>query len=589
MLECSVELTPTPPRVPPDELEKYSSACTLSDMELFVFPDLLYALVLANLMSPKIWAWREEPWFDKVKRLSPYRRILRLRQFIMDHYEFNLDLDTWGLTTQQRELARFRRYMDEATIARSNALFGYEGDRYYFDMDIRRHFGLDKYGREVIPYWKTETVEAMDAFRHKPGYSRGAGECVSLSTLYAAALFIVCGVPLEDIFVMGTPLHSQNFVLVGDGLLTNNRRLVTRAMWFNGTELTRKAQRALRHEQVTMVAHATGWVHCVYREATMDPVQYRRFEAALRRFLHTPITMEILLNFLREARDRQACFQLRHARHGRTLYIPAETVYHYEHNSPYRVSDATREKLLAEIDEDEFCPSPLEDRVLLDDLGPLFQDTAVDPGDAAGVAGLLGRIGCRRFQARQAIEDLIAFARLEPRLPDRSGGPKEWVGGPAVRLHPGMSRDDILRCLATERGRIPTVDLAFHAYRDLAVVDWTPFVKAAVERSPVCVAGARDLSEEEAAQRLMGWPDESIYDGTRCAQPDEVWNYRRGDGFEKALCLAAILLARRPDRQVDLVVGPDRADLKAGAAVWRWPSRKGLRGRIRATLGDSSC
>ncbi len=47
---------------------------------------------------------------------------------------------------------------------------------------------------------------------HRPGYRTGAGECVSLSTLYAAALFVVCGIPLEDIYLMATPLHSQNFI-----------------------------------------------------------------------------------------------------------------------------------------------------------------------------------------------------------------------------------------------------------------------------------------------------------------------------------------------------------------------------------------
>ena len=356
------------PAVPEGQLEKYSSASTLSDMEIFVFPELLYALVLANILSPKVWEWRADPWFARLDRLSPYRRILRLKQFVMDHYEFNLDLDTWGLTTQQREIARFRPFMDEATISRSNALFGYEGDQYYFDMDIRRHFGLDKYGREVIPYWKTETVEAMDAFRFKDGYRTGAGECVSLSTLYAAALFVVCGIPLDDIFLMGTPLHSQNFVLAGDGVLTNNRRLVTKAMWFNGTELTRKAQRALRHEQVTVVAHRTGWIHCVYPDATLDPAAYARMTGALHGFLRTDITLEILLNFLRDAPHRQECFQIRHERHGRILHIAAEKVYHYEHGSPYKVSDATREKLLAEIDEDEFFAAPIDAG-----SGPIFR------------------------------------------------------------------------------------------------------------------------------------------------------------------------------------------------------------------------
>jgi len=38
-----------------DRLEKYTSAITLSDMEIFVFPELMYALVLADIMSPVIW------------------------------------------------------------------------------------------------------------------------------------------------------------------------------------------------------------------------------------------------------------------------------------------------------------------------------------------------------------------------------------------------------------------------------------------------------------------------------------------------------------------------------------------------------
>lgn len=582
MLTCTSDMPGGVRQVPPQDLEKYSSACTLSDMEIFVFPELLYALVLANIMSPKIWAWRDDPWFERIDRMSPYRRALRLRQYIMDHYEFNLDLDTWGLTTQQRELARFRSFLDEDTIARSNALFGYEGDRYYFDIDIRRHFGLDKYDREVIPYWKTETLEAMDAFRFRPGYRSGAGECVSLSTLYAAALLIICGIPLDDIFLMGTPLHSQNFILLGDGLLTNNRRLVTRAMWFNGTELTRKAQRALRHEQVTVVAHCTGWIHCVYPAATIDPAAYERFQSALRRFLHTEITMGILLSFLRETRDRQACFQLRHERHGRQLYIPAETVFHYEHNSPYRVSDATRARLLAEIDEDEFFHEPIEDRVLIDDLEPHFAGAAIDPDDSEAVRRLLERVGCRRFQAQKALEELIAFARLEPRLPDRSQPPKQWVGGPAIRLNPGMRRDEILAVLSAGRLEHPVIDLAFYAYRDLGVTDWTPFVKAALERSPVSLAGAAGMSDADAEQQLRAWPDESIYDGARCAQPDEVWNYRRGDGFEKALCLANVLRARHSGERIVLEVAPDRVELVGPSGRSVWPSRKGLRGRIES-------
>ena len=268
--------------------EEKSAAATLSDMEIFIFPELMYALVLANILSPRLWRWRELDWFAGIREMRPKKRLQRLRQHIMDNYTFNLDLETWGLTTQARELARFAPFLSPEEIASSNALFGYHGDAYYYDIDIRRHFGLDKYTSDVIPYWKTETVEAMDAFRRKPGHSVGAGECVSLAGLYAAAAFVVCGLPLDSIYLMATPLHSQNFLDVDTGILTNNRRLVTRAMWSNGTVISQQARRALEHERVTIVSHATGYIHLLYPEATISPSAYADFAAKLNAFLVPP-------------------------------------------------------------------------------------------------------------------------------------------------------------------------------------------------------------------------------------------------------------------------------------------------------------
>ena len=95
----------------PEQLEKYSSTVTLSDMEVFVFPELMYSLVLANIMSPKIWLWRERDCFEKLKGKNSYRRLMRMKQFIMDEYEFNLDLETWGLTTTDKELKRFEKFI----------------------------------------------------------------------------------------------------------------------------------------------------------------------------------------------------------------------------------------------------------------------------------------------------------------------------------------------------------------------------------------------------------------------------------------------------------------------------------------------
>ena len=143
-------------------------------------------------------------------------KINRIKQYIMDHYVFNLDLETWGLTTKDKEKARFGSFVDMDILRQSNALFGYEGDKYYFDIDIRRHFGLDAYTTDVIPYWKTETVEAMTAFQFKDScQGGGAGECVSFSALYAAALFIIGRIPLENIFMIGYSLAFAEFYRCG--------------------------------------------------------------------------------------------------------------------------------------------------------------------------------------------------------------------------------------------------------------------------------------------------------------------------------------------------------------------------------------
>jgi hypothetical protein len=545
-------------------------------MEIFVFPELLYAGLLANLVSPRVWRWRNDPWFKGVDKMKPYRRITRLKQYIMDHYAFNLDLDTWGLTTKEREVARFRPFLDPAVIAQSNALFGYEGDKYYFDIDIRRHFGLDRYTTDVIPYWKTETVEAMDAFRFKEGYAAGAGECVSLAILYAAALFAVCRIPLRDIFLMATPLHSQNFVDLDEGLLTNNRRIVTKAMWCNGTALSAQARRALENEHVTLVAHETGHLHMVYPEATLDRAAYDRFAARLRAYLHTDLSAELLGNFLRHFGKFQCCFQLRWPRRGTPHYVGVDRAFQYEEGTSFRLTDATRANLMAELDEDEFHPSPMPNRIVLNELEDFIREQRLDLRDPADADRLRERFVSDCLNASLAIESLIRFCHVDPRLPDPAAKTFRSAGEP-LALEPEMGAEGVRARLEALRGSNPVADLAFYAARDLTRSEAEPFLLACFERSPVCLAGAEGLDDDALLAALRAWPDESIYDGPgRLAQPDEVWNFRRGDGVEKALTAASILRRRHPEADLRLRVAPDRARLEWADRAEEWPSSKQL-------------
>jgi hypothetical protein len=560
----------------PRDMEMRSSAITLSDMEIFVFPELIYALLLANIMSPRLWKWLDDPWFDGLAAMKPYRRITRLKQYIMDHYAFNLDLDTWGLTTKDREMARFGSFLDAAVIKESNALFGYEGDRYYFDIDIRTHFGLDKYTSDTIPYWKTETVEAMDAFRYRKGYSTGAGECVSLATLYAAGLFIVAGIPLDKIYLLATPLHSQNFVDVDDGILTNNRRLVTKKMWCNGTALSAQARRALENERVTLVAHETGYVHAVYADATLSPAVYERFSAKLRGFLNMPLTDEVLGNFLRHKRDLQKCFQIRHGIHGAERYVSADVAFQYEEGSSYLVTDKTRENLLAEIDMDQFMPQRMPGRIVLNDLEAYIRAEKPDLKREADVVRLKEQFACECINTEWAMENLIRFCHVEPKLPEAAQ--KQFHGkGEPLGLTREMGREGIIRRLEEIRGRNMMAEMAFYAYRDLSRVESGPFIKAALERCPVSVEGSKALSTEEVDALIRAMPEESIYDEAgRLAQPDEVWNYGRGDGVEKVLLLANILRHREPGVKLRVEIEGGKVRLLGWRKRVEYSTTKGL-------------
>jgi hypothetical protein len=561
----------------PQQLEKYTSAITLSDMEIFVFPELMLSLVLADIISPVIWQWRHLDCFKKLEGKSSYRKLMRLRQFIMDEYEFNLDLETWGLTNKDKEIKRFADFIPPEIIAESNALFGYHGDSYYFDVDIRKHFGLDKYDSDIIPYWKTETVEAMNAFRLKEGYKTAAGECVSLSALYAAAAFIVCGIPLEDIYMILTPLHSQNFIDVQDGILTNNRRLVTKTMWFNGTAISNKAQRALRNENVTIVAHPSGYVHCLYKDATIDKQLYRQFTQKLGSYLSAELTLEVFASFLRSREEYQKFFQLCRDCHGQPNFLRAEALFNYEHGSDYKIACKTHDKLLAEVSDEDFAPYELPGRIRCDKLEEFLQKQRPDlrnPQD---------KMTFRKFietvvpDAEQFIDLLADFVHIEAKLPSLD---KNFTPSELIKIPVDYTREQIIDYLRQIRQSNTTADLAFYAYRDMQTCDWTPFIKAAVERNPVSVQATGSMSVEQVNAWLERMENASIYDGKRLAQPDELANYKTGDGLEKAFLLANVMRERDPHRDIKITVD-NNAVVITGQREYRFLSTKGLQKQVR--------
>ncbi len=556
-----------------ETLEKYSSAITLSDMEIFVFPELMYSLLLANLMSPIIWQWRQEDCFKKLEGKGPYKKLLRLRQYIMDEFEFNLDLQTWGLTDKNVELERFKNVISPNDIEKSNALFGYHGDKYYFDADIRKHFGLDKYDGNVIPYWKTETVEAMKAFRYKPGYRTGAGECVSLSALYAAAAFIICGISLDDIYMVLTPLHSQNFIDVNGGVLTNNRRLVTKAMWFNGTEISNKAQRALRNERITIVAHNTGYIHCFYNDATIDPYIYKMFCIRLGAFLHDELTPVNMANFLRFRTEYQPHFQFCRDCHGNSRFIKAETLFHYEHGSDFRIADSTHEKLLDEVADEDFSWSQHWNRIRCDQFKRFVQKKKIDLQNRRSREDLAEFLTPFIGEPEKFVSQMADFLHINAQLPDIR---KNYIASSKLEIRPDWQRQQIIDYLQKIRCSNAAADLAFYAYRDMSRCEWEPFILAAIQRNPVSIELFAGRSIDVVYSQLLGMPNESIYDAQRLAQPDEVANYGCGDGIEKAFTLANIIHKQNPNDRLELSIDGRDVILHTPQHKYSFESNKNL-------------
>ncbi len=532
-----------------EQLEKHSSAITLSDMEIFVFPELMYSLVLANIMSPIVWSWRDRDCFKKLEGKTSYRKLMRLKQFIIDEFEFNLDLETWGLTSKAREVERFERFISPEQIAQSNALFGYHGDKYYFDVDIRRHFGLDKYDEDIIPYWKTETVEAMSAFHLKEGYKAGAGECVSLAALYVAAAFVVCEIPLDDIYMILTPLHSQNFIDLHGGILTNNRRLVTKNMWFNGTAISNKAQRALRNENVTIVAHNSGCVHCLYDEATIDKQLYEEFMIKLDGYLTSELSLSVFASFLRTNQRYQKFFQICRDCRGNPQFVKAEVLFQYEHGSNYRIGDKTFEKLLDEVSDEDFLNYELAGRIRCDKLEELIEKHKPDLRNPESRSAFREFISPVISDSEQFVDELADFLHTDANLP---ASDKNFLPSEAIEVKVGQTRQEIIEYLESQREKNVTADLAFYAYRDMSSCQWDPFVKAAVERNPVSIRMTESMSIDQVYEWLGEMPDQSIYDGQRLAQPDEVANFRSGDGIEKAFLLANVIRDRDPSEGFEI-------------------------------------
>jgi hypothetical protein len=86
-----------------------------------------------------------------------------------------------------------------------------------------------------------------------------------------------------------------------------------------------------------------------------------------------------------------------------------------------------------------------------------------------------------------------------------------------------------------------------------------------------------NMNLDQAYSYLNTLDSESIYDEPfRLAQPDEVVNYGRGDGLEKAISLINYIKNRMPQDSFELGKSGDSLIVKLSKQEFRFPSSKNV-------------
>jgi hypothetical protein len=168
-------------------------------------------------------------------------------------------------------------------------------------------------------------------------------------------------------------------------------------------------------------------------------------------------------------------------------------------------------------------------------------------------------------------KELKDFIFIDPKIPDFK---KNYSSTNNLDITNKDSRQKIMDLIARDAGKSEMALLALYVYRQMDKIDWLPFIKAAIERNPVCFTDMNGKNTSEVYHILKTMADKSIYDGKRLALPDEVLNFRRGDGIEKALLLADFLINRDNSSTVSIEIENKKVLLTSNGKGFHFTSHK---------------
>lgn len=279
-----------------EEIERLSTAVSLTVLEIDFLPQkLIPAFLLANLMSPALWAWREEKQAASESGIlySPKNRLNQIQRFF-HHYTFtNIPGepagDPWGLFRFEEEEKRFGcefvqniREEYDATFKKLLA----ENPESQFGQIINELY----YKNGYFPRLKNETLEVMNAFAPINEEGKASGKCIGLGMLWAAALVVWGRFPLDRVVITGNRAHMFVYLDIDDGHLLNNTK------WFSTTRINNKSDLS---EFARVVASSTettffynpslGMCHCTSRVSQIPHHRVANIYADISAFVSNPI------------------------------------------------------------------------------------------------------------------------------------------------------------------------------------------------------------------------------------------------------------------------------------------------------------
>jgi len=279
-----------------DEVEALSNAASLTVLEIDAYArTLVPAFLLADLMSPALWTWREEKRAHGPdgKLLSPKRRLDKLQRFF-HRYTFTImpdrpGGDVWGLLDFAEEDTRFVPGFVPRIRAEYDATFRKllaDNPESQFGQIVNQPY----YRQGLFPRLKNETAEVMNAMAAVNPEGKRSGKCIGLGMLWAAALAVWGRFPLDHIIVTGNRAHMFVFLDIDEGHLLNNTKWFSSTRINNRSELSEFAKVVASGTDTTFFYNpAMGMCHCPTRTSQISRERITGIYGRIGSFVSKPL------------------------------------------------------------------------------------------------------------------------------------------------------------------------------------------------------------------------------------------------------------------------------------------------------------